>query len=155
MRQDRQRRRLYAAAGAIFARDYPVIIAATASVSPITSRMTRAVSGWCTSSSSVAPVSALIGLKATLPRSLTQISWRKRVVTGQRDGTIHQLVRLKWMCRHTVGLNYTAIGIEHVGRSDAEVLRNARQMNASLKLTLWLAASMLTGAMAALRLRTP
>ena len=32
-----------------------------------------------------------------------------------RDGTIYQLVSLTTMCRHTVGLNYTAIGIEHVG----------------------------------------
>ena len=29
-----------------------------------------------------------------------------------RDGTIHQLVSLRWRCRHTVGLNDTAIGIE-------------------------------------------
>ena len=43
-----------------------------------------------------------------------------------RDGTIHQLVPLRLMCRHTVGLNHTAIGIEHVGISDAEVLGNAR-----------------------------
>ena len=35
-----------------------------------------------------------------------------------RDGTIHQLVPTTIMCRHTVGLNYTAIGIEHVGTSD-------------------------------------
>jgi beta-N-acetylhexosaminidase len=39
------------------------------------------------------------------------------------------------MCRHTVGLNYTAIGIEHVGRSDAQVLGNRRQLAASLRLT--------------------
>ena len=39
------------------------------------------------------------------------------------------------MCRHTVGLNYIAIGIEHVGRSDAQVLGNPRQMAASLRLT--------------------
>ena len=39
------------------------------------------------------------------------------------------------MCRHTVGLNYTAIGIEHVGRSDAQVMGNPRQMAASLRLT--------------------
>ena len=32
-----------------------------------------------------------------------------------RDGTIHQLVRLDTICRHTVGLNWTAFGIEHVG----------------------------------------
>jgi N-acetylmuramoyl-L-alanine amidase-like protein len=42
------------------------------------------------------------------------------------------------MCRHTVGLNYTAIGIEHVGSSDSQVLGNAKQMAASLRLTRWL-----------------
>jgi N-acetylmuramoyl-L-alanine amidase len=57
-----------------------------------------------------------------------------------RDGTIYQLVPLSIACRHTVGLNWTAIGIEHVGRSDREVLANARQLRASLRLTLWLAA---------------
>jgi hypothetical protein len=55
-----------------------------------------------------------------------------------RDGTIYQLVPLTVMCRHTVGLNYTAIGIEHVGTSDAEILGNPRQLNASLRLTAWL-----------------
>src|SRR3954471_23494855 len=55
-----------------------------------------------------------------------------------RDGTIYQLVPRSIMCRHTVGLNYTAIGIEHVGFSDAEILRNARQLAASLRLTRWL-----------------
>jgi N-acetylmuramoyl-L-alanine amidase len=55
-----------------------------------------------------------------------------------KDGTIYQLVSLDVMCRHTVGLNYTAIGIEHVGRSDAEILDNARQISASLRLTAWL-----------------
>jgi N-acetylmuramoyl-L-alanine amidase len=52
-----------------------------------------------------------------------------------RDGTIYQLVSTRIMCRHTVGLNYTAIGIEHVGRSDAQVMGNRRQMAASLRLT--------------------
>jgi N-acetylmuramoyl-L-alanine amidase len=56
-----------------------------------------------------------------------------------RDGTIYQLVPLSTMCRHTVGLNWTAIGIEHVGTSDASVLQNAKQISASLRLTLWLA----------------
>jgi hypothetical protein len=55
-----------------------------------------------------------------------------------RDGTIYQLVPLVVICRHTVGLNYTAIGIEHVGTSDQEVLSNPRQLAASLSLTLWL-----------------
>ena len=55
-----------------------------------------------------------------------------------KDGGIYQLVPLGLMCRHTVGLNYTALGIEHVGRSDAEILDNARQLTASLRLTTWL-----------------
>jgi beta-N-acetylhexosaminidase len=54
------------------------------------------------------------------------------------DGTIYQLVPLTTVCRHTVGLNWTAIGIEHVGTSDAAILGNARQLAASLKLTAWL-----------------
>jgi beta-N-acetylhexosaminidase len=55
-----------------------------------------------------------------------------------RDGTIYQLVPLNVMCRHTVGLNWAAIGIEHVGTSDAEVMHDAAQMRASLALTVWL-----------------
>jgi N-acetylmuramoyl-L-alanine amidase len=57
-----------------------------------------------------------------------------------RAGKIHQLVSLRYMCRHTVGLNYTAIGIEHVGMSDAQVLGDSKQMRASLRLTRWLQA---------------
>lgn len=57
-----------------------------------------------------------------------------------RDGTIYQLVPLDVRCRHAVGLNYTSIGIEHVGTSDAQVLGNRRQMRASLRLTVWLMA---------------
>ncbi|HTA13766.1 MAG TPA: peptidoglycan recognition family protein, partial [Solirubrobacteraceae bacterium] len=55
-----------------------------------------------------------------------------------RAGIIHQLVPLGIMCRHTVGLNWTAIGIEHVGYSDREVLDDSRQMRASLRLVRWL-----------------
>ena len=55
-----------------------------------------------------------------------------------RDGTIYQLVPLTIMCRHTVGLNYVAIGIEHVGTSDGEILNDAPQMRSSLELTAWL-----------------
>ena len=54
------------------------------------------------------------------------------------DGTIYQLVRLGVMCRHAVGLNWTAIGIEHVGLSDAQVIGNSRQLTSSLALTAWL-----------------
>jgi beta-N-acetylhexosaminidase len=52
-----------------------------------------------------------------------------------RDGAIHRLVPTTIMCRHTVGLNWTAIGIEHVGTSDSQVLGNRRQLRASLRLT--------------------
>ena len=55
-----------------------------------------------------------------------------------RDGTIYQLVPLGVRCRHTVGLNWTAIGIEQVGESDAEILSNPRELHAALALTVWL-----------------
>ena len=58
------------------------------------------------------------------------------VVSG--SGRIFQLVSTRIRCRHTVGLNWTAIGIEHTGFSDAEVLGNRRQMRASLRLTRYL-----------------
>lgn len=54
------------------------------------------------------------------------------------DGTIYQLVPLTIMCRHTVGLNYTSIGIEHAGFSDRQILDNPRELQASLALTRWL-----------------
>jgi N-acetylmuramoyl-L-alanine amidase len=54
------------------------------------------------------------------------------------NGTIYQLVSLGTMCRHTVGLNWTAIGIENVGFSDAQVMDNHRQMSANLRLVRWL-----------------
>jgi N-acetylmuramoyl-L-alanine amidase len=55
-----------------------------------------------------------------------------------RDGTVYQLVSVRIMCRHTVGLNWTAIGIEHAGYSDADVMGDRRQLAASLRLTAWL-----------------
>jgi beta-N-acetylhexosaminidase len=55
-----------------------------------------------------------------------------------KRGRIHQLVRLALMCRHVVGLNHLSVGIEHVGRSDAEVMGNRRQLDASVALTRWL-----------------
>src|SRR5215218_7810441 len=42
------------------------------------------------------------------------------VVSG--SGRIYRLVNLRTRCRHTVGLNWTAIGIEHVGYGDGDVL---------------------------------
>ena len=42
------------------------------------------------------------------------------------------------MCRHTVGLNWTAVGIEMVGTSDRQVLRNLAQLRSVVMLTAWL-----------------
>jgi hypothetical protein len=53
---------------------------------------------------------------------------------GRRGGLV-QFVNLRVRCRHVIGLNHTAIGIEHVGDSDRDVLSSPRQMRASLRLT--------------------
>jgi len=58
------------------------------------------------------------------------------VVNGA--GKIYQLVNLRTRCRHTVGLNWTAIGIEHTGFADGDVLGDRHQMRASLRLTQYL-----------------
>ncbi|HEX5990493.1 MAG TPA: peptidoglycan recognition family protein [Solirubrobacterales bacterium] len=58
------------------------------------------------------------------------------VVSG--SGRIFRLVNLRTRCRHTVGLNWTAIGIEHVGYGDGDVLGDRRQLRASLRLTRFL-----------------
>jgi len=58
-------------------------------------------------------------------------------VIGQ-DGTIWQLTPVTFMCRHTVGLNWTAIGIEHVAYREQDVFARRAQLDASLRLTRWL-----------------
>lgn len=50
-------------------------------------------------------------------------------------GKVIQMVKLNTRCRHTVGLNYTSIGIEHVGYSDQDVIGNPAELRSSLKLT--------------------
>jgi hypothetical protein len=64
-----------------------------------------------------------------------------------KGGTIHRLVPLRIQCRHTVGLNYTAIGIEMVQeqlasshRSDLAILHRRAQIHAALHLVRWLQA---------------
>jgi N-acetyl-anhydromuramyl-L-alanine amidase AmpD len=54
------------------------------------------------------------------------------------SGRIFRLVNLRTRCRHTVGLNWTAIGIEHVGFADSDALGNRHELGASLHLTQWL-----------------
>jgi N-acetylmuramoyl-L-alanine amidase len=58
------------------------------------------------------------------------------VISSQ--GRIFRLVNLRTRCRHTVGLNWTAIGIEHVGYGDRDVLGSPKALRASLRLTRWL-----------------
>jgi beta-N-acetylhexosaminidase len=55
-----------------------------------------------------------------------------------RGGRIYELVPPNLLCRHTVGLNWTAIGIEHVGMSDGQVMGDRKELRASLALTRWL-----------------
>jgi len=54
------------------------------------------------------------------------------------SGQIVELVPPRIRCRHTVGLNHVAIGIEHVGYKDGDVLHDKRRFRASLRLTAWL-----------------
>jgi N-acetylmuramoyl-L-alanine amidase len=54
------------------------------------------------------------------------------------SGRIFELVNTRTRCRHTVGLNWTAIGIEHTGFTDSDVLDDRRQLRASLRLTQYL-----------------
>lgn len=57
------------------------------------------------------------------------------------SGTIYQLVDTSIRCRHAFGVNHVAVGIEHVGYSDGDVMGNPRQLAASLALTRWLRCS--------------
>lgn len=62
-----------------------------------------------------------------------------------KDGTIHQLTRLYVRCRHTVGLNHVAIGVEMVqedvgSRHGAEqaILGRRSQARSAVRLVAWL-----------------
>jgi beta-N-acetylhexosaminidase len=55
-----------------------------------------------------------------------------------RSGAIYQFTPVTFMCRHTVGLNWTAIGIEHVAYREDDVFARHAQLDASLRLTRWL-----------------
>jgi hypothetical protein len=62
-----------------------------------------------------------------------------------KDGTIHQLTRLYVRCRHTVGLNHVAIGVEMVQEdlstrhgSDQAILDRRDQARAAVHLVAWL-----------------
>src|SRR3954466_3910329 len=54
------------------------------------------------------------------------------------SGAVFKFVPPTIRCRHTVGLNWTAIGVEHVGFSDQDILGRPAQLNGSLRLVQWL-----------------
>src|SRR5262245_29825326 len=53
-------------------------------------------------------------------------------------GGVYKFVPPTIRCRHTVGLNWTAIGVEHVGFSDWDILNRPAQLNGSLHFIHWL-----------------
>lgn len=60
-----------------------------------------------------------------------------------KDGSIHQLTRLYVRCRHTIGLNHVAFGIEMVqedlgGASEEAILGRRKQARAAARLVAWL-----------------
>ena len=54
------------------------------------------------------------------------------------SGAVYKFVPPTIRCRHTVGLNWTAIGVEHVGFSDQDILDRPAQLNGSLRFVQWL-----------------
>ena len=49
------------------------------------------------------------------------------------SGAVYKFVPPTIRCRHTVGLNWKAIGVEHVGFSDQDILGRPAQLNGSLQ----------------------
>ena len=65
----------------------------------------------------------------------------------EQDGTIDQLVSPRIRCRHAIGLNHVAIGIEMVQSTgqgshwaDQQILNRRKQIGAALRLVRWLQA---------------
>jgi N-acetyl-anhydromuramyl-L-alanine amidase AmpD len=65
----------------------------------------------------------------------------------QQNGTISELVPPRVRCRHTIGLNHVAIGIEMVQSTgpgahwaDQQILERRRQVGAAVRLVRWLQA---------------
>src|SRR3954452_17676500 len=53
------------------------------------------------------------------------------------SGAVYKFVPPTIRCRHTVGLNWTAIGVEHVGFSDQDILGRSAQLDGSPRLVSW------------------
>jgi N-acetylmuramoyl-L-alanine amidase len=54
------------------------------------------------------------------------------------SGAVYKFVPPTIRCRHVVGLNHVAIGVEHVGFSDQDILNRPAQLNGSLQFVQWL-----------------
>jgi beta-N-acetylhexosaminidase len=54
------------------------------------------------------------------------------------SGGVYKFVPPTIRCRHTVGLNWKSIGVEHVGFSDQDILDRPAQLNGSLRFVQWL-----------------
>jgi hypothetical protein len=54
------------------------------------------------------------------------------------SGAVYKFVPPTIRCRHTVGLNWKSIGVEHVGFSDQDILGRPAQLNGSLHFVQWL-----------------
>lgn len=63
-------------------------------------------------------------------------TWVHFIIDPQ--GHITQLAPLDVLAKHAFGVSPWAIGIEHVGRSDSEVMSNRSMRRASYRLTCWL-----------------
>ncbi|TMK76045.1 MAG: N-acetylmuramoyl-L-alanine amidase, partial [Actinobacteria bacterium] len=62
-----------------------------------------------------------------------------------KSGRIHRTVRPTIRCRHTIGLNYTAIGVEMVQEAgsgshwaDEQILHRHKQIHSAVRLAAWL-----------------
>lgn len=65
-----------------------------------------------------------------------EATWVHFIIDPQ--GHITQLAPLDVLAKQAFGVSPWAIGVEHVGRSDGEVMRNRRELRASFRLTCWL-----------------
>lgn len=72
-----------------------------------------------------------------LPRSRKDISGKNASANVSvpylvdKDGTVYQLMPDNWMGRHVIGLNYSSIGIENVGKA-GHLTAQQRQANIAL-----------------------
>lgn len=88
-------------------------------------------SAWYTFANNT-PAPGPAGTRAESPGSCTHF-------LVDRDGKIIQVVPLGTMCRHAIGINHQAIGIEFVEmRSASNVLARPKQRRAGVRLVRWL-----------------